>query len=537
MQVEGTRRQLADLRYYVGLLRGKLWLIVLIVALAVGGALALSYRQTPIYESTAKVLVKPPLNPAQLLNAPGDILALETEQEIAQSEVVASRAATHVEPPMTSSELLQNLEVDVPVDTQILVITFSNPSPKTARMGADAVAGAYLAFKADQTRDAVAEVREPLTMKMQALLSRLRALDAQIENSPGGVSPEQQLERDALSSRLEILGNQLAPLSSILVDQGDIIQPADLPASPSSPNHPLNGAAGFAIGLFLAIVIVFLRERLDNTIRSRRELQIMSRAPVLGMIPWIRGRRRRERIAPIWTPAAESYRTLRTALLYASEAHGHSVFLIASAVPGDGKTITAANLAASLAQAGKRVVAVSADLRAPRLERHFKLKNRKGLTEYLTEHATLEEVLLETGIRGLRIIPSGRETWSGSELLASDAMRRLIQTLRMQADYVVIDTPPVLTVSDALGLSQIADVTLFVARSASTTPEAVDEARTLFEQVGANLIGSVLNAARAGRRSPTYYGSYYPDRRNRPIQDGDIFLDLPETSGSERTSS
>ncbi len=221
-------------------------------------------------------------------------------------------------------------------------------------------------------------------------------------------------------------------------------------------------------------------------------------APVLAVIPrvpsWTDGAKAHlVALAEPKGPASEAYRALRTSVLVNAVQRSVKVILVVSPTQGEGKTTTAANLAVTLAQADKSVVLISADLRRPRLHEFFDIRNERGLTEVLTGTTPAWESLKRTEIENLWVLPSGSIPSNPAELLQSEKMRELLEEQRAVVDFVIMDCPPVLQVSDALGLVPLSDAVLFVADAKNTRKGAADQARQQLEQVGATFIGSVLN--------------------------------------------
>jgi capsular exopolysaccharide synthesis family protein len=210
------------------------------------------------------------------------------------------------------------------------------------------------------------------------------------------------------------------------------------------------------------------------------------------------------------SPAAEAYRSLRTNLQFISRDGTVRVISVTSPHAGEGKTTTVANIATTLALTGKRVMALSADLRKPRLHRFFGLDNERGLSSVLAGQAQLAEVARRVeGLDSLRIVTSGPVPPNPAELLSSDAMESLLTQLRSMADYVVIDTPPVLVVSDAMIVAPRVDGVVVVVDADTTTGGAASHTIDQLEQVGGNVIGSVLNRFDPSKaRYYSYAGKY-----------------------------
>ncbi|MEX2459397.1 MAG: polysaccharide biosynthesis tyrosine autokinase [Actinomycetota bacterium] len=519
-----------QLREYLSILRARRWSIVVIAGAILLSTLFFSFRQTPIYESTTKVLVKPVNNPFAT-NAPvSSLINLDTEREIASSTEVAIRASESISPPEDPAELLGDLSVSVPTNTQVLEITFSDPSPIRAQAGAAAFANAYIDYKTEQATNALNEVRSPIEDQIRDLTEQLNRLNAAIAAQGAGATPEQQSRREELTSQLAVLRSQLAPLRSVVVDPGDILQTAGLPSSPSSPNHLRNAALALFVGLALGVGIAFLRERLDDRLRGRADLEQRAQAPVLAVIPKVAGWKKRDeaRLTTVTEPrsgVAEAYRTLRTSVLFAAAQREIKAILVTSATAGEGKTTTAANLAVVLANAGKRVILVDADLRKPRIHRFLNLPNRTGLVNVLAGEALPWETLLDPGVDNLRVLPSGPVPTRPAELLGSEAMGELVAEFRQVADFVILDSPPVLAVSDALALAPLCQTVLYVSQAETTTRGAVMHARERLDQVGVEVLGAVLNGfdPSKSRTDPYYYYRYYYRTRSGPGGDGSYF--------------
>jgi capsular exopolysaccharide synthesis family protein len=274
-------------------------------------------------------------------------------------------------------------------------------------------------------------------------------------------------------------------------------------------------ALGFVAGLVLGVGFAFVRERMDDRIHGRAQLEAAVGAPVLAVVPQVPGWRKRAQTKLVTTsasgsPAAEAYRSLRTNLQFISRDGTVRVISVTSPHAGEGKTTTVANIATTLALTGKRVMALSADLRKPRLHRFFGLDNERGLSSVLAGQAQLAEVARRVeGLDSLRIVTSGPVPPNPAELLSSDAMESLLTQLRSMADYVVIDTPPVLVVSDAMIVAPRVDGVVVVVDADTTTGGAASHTIDQLEQVGGNVIGSVLNRFDPSKaRYYSYAGKY-----------------------------
>ena len=274
-----------------------------------------------------------------------------------------------------------------------------------------------------------------------------------------------------------------------------IITPATAPLLPSAPNSKLNLLIGLLLGLGIGIGIAILRSRLDNRIRGEADLRLVTDAPLLGGITFDQAASDRPLLtqAVPQSPRAESFRQLRTNLQFANIAGHAKTVLVTSSLPGEGKSTTATNLAISLAQAGQKVCLVDADLRRPMVDEYLGLDRNAGLTTALLGRAEVEELLQPWGEDHLHVLTSGQIPPNPSELLGSDNMRQLIRGLEQIFDTVVIDTPPILPVTDAAVLAQQAGGVVVVVGVDSTRRNELERSITALELVGADLLGIVLN--------------------------------------------
>jgi capsular exopolysaccharide synthesis family protein len=206
---------------------------------------------------------------------------------------------------------------------------------------------------------------------------------------------------------------------------------------------------------------------------------------------------------------AESYRSIRTALLLSSADRPVKSIVVTSALPGEGKTVTVANLAVTLAQSGKTVLVVDADLRRPRQHRLFKVKNTFGLTTYLTDSVSIKDVVKSTDIPNLYLVNSGPIPPNPAELLGSDKMTRFISMMGEEYDFMIFDLPPMLEISDALVLGAKVDGVGLVVWGDKTSREALKKAREKLDMLKVRTLGVIINNVTLPHRGPYYYKGYY----------------------------
>lgn len=497
MQQEPTSVPSKDLRAYIATIRHQKWPILLAVVVTVAASFFFTSRQTPLYTSEGRVLVRPKGALGSSLSGSTDSIDMPTERFTATSSGVAEEVVKAYERSETPEELLANLIVDIEPETQVLRFSYTDASPSKAQILNDAFMASYLALRIRDTENLLEQQRKPLQEKLNSIKKQIQNLGQQINRNP---------ENTSLTSRMGSALFQQAGLETAIrgltpdpESGGEISTPATRPATPSSPSYPRNIALAIMIGLALGLGTALLREHLSEGLKGSKDLEEAVRAPVLAAVPRVPGWRRRSETQLIArdlpkSSAAEAYRTLRTNLQYMAERDDLRVIAVTSATLGEGKTTTAANLGVTLAQTGKRVIIVSCDLRKPRLHRFFGLTNDIGVTNILRGEATLAQAAQRPdGIDSLRMLASGPVPSNPAELLGSEEMDSLLGELRLFADVVLIDTPPILAVSDSLILGPRSDGVIIVADAHNSSRGAVEHTREQLDQVGAGIVGCVFN--------------------------------------------
>lgn len=309
-----------------------------------------------------------------------------------------------------------------------------------------------------------------------------------------------------------------------------IVDRARIPLHPARPNIPINLEFAVLVGLVGGVAIAFALEALDTTVRTPEQAESISGLPILGVIPLqsiFEGAVTSIAKAPLLkklprtnsgprplisylephSEIAEAYRALRTSILLSSVSQPPRSILVTSSVPQDGKTMTSINISIVLAQQGKRVLLVDADMRRPSVHKAFGIKGQVGLSNLLTGGAKISDAIQTTVQPNLFVLPAGPVPPHPSELLSSSLMEDLLRKWREEYDHVIIDSSPVISVTDAVLLSVQADAVLLIVRSGQTTSAHVRRTRSLLQSVKASLLGIVVNAA--DLTSPDYYYYYY----------------------------
>ena len=303
------------------------------------------------------------------------------------------------------------------------------------------------------------------------------------------------------------------------------VQPAKLNPEAVSPDVTRNLALGGVLGLLIGLGLALLRSRLDNTVKTGDDVQTLTETGVIGTV--LEDQRLDEKhvatSADEHSMTAEAFRAIRTNLQFLNVDNPPRVIVIASSVPGEGKSTLAVNLATALAQSGSRVTLIEADLRRPRVVRYMGLVGGAGLTNVLAGTADLHEVVQPWGEGKLSVLPAGPMPPNPSELLGSAHMRTLVETLRETQDFVIIDTPPLLPVTDAAVLSVVADGCLITTRYGRTRREQLHEAAKVLSRVDAKLLGVVLNRVPQSAAVARGYGygyGYQADAGREPVGAG-----------------
>ncbi|MGA7855221.1 MAG: polysaccharide biosynthesis tyrosine autokinase, partial [Candidatus Acidiferrales bacterium] len=315
-----------------------------------------------------------------------------------------------------------------------------------------------------------------------------------------------------------------------------VVDPALVPTAPAGPQKTRNIVLGFLVGLVGGIGLAIFREYLDNTVKSPDDIELLAGLPSLAVVPALPGSDHRHRHWPLRTRKAapqttsgprvetlshtqpksqisEAFRALRTSLLLSQAEHPPQVILVTSALPREGKTTSAVNLAVTLAQLGDRTLLIDSDLRKPGIRRALSMPIGKetGLSSYLAGVSNLDEIVYpHPAISNLATMTTGPIPPSPADLLSSHRMRDAISDLRRRFKFIVIDSPPVRAATDAVIVSSLTDGVLLVVRSGQTPKEAFTRTRDLLSAVKSRILGVVLNAVDS--TAPDYYYSYryYP---------------------------
>ncbi|MDJ0396351.1 polysaccharide biosynthesis tyrosine autokinase [Rhodococcus sp. G-MC3] len=455
-----------EIQDYLQILRTRWMIIVVTVAVAVLGALAVSLLTTPTYQSCSRVFVSTSGGSTVTESYQGNLFSQQrvaSYSELVTGETLAARTIDELGLDMSPSALASKVTAKSTPDTVLLDTCVVDDSPAVARDIANSLA------------------------------TQLTTLVRELETPEDGGSP-------AAGVRL--------------------VEQAQESATPISPKTTRNLALGAAVGLLLGIALAVLRDRLDNTIKSRSKLEAVAKTPLVGSLPFDKTLKEAAivQFGVAHSPSAEAYRELRTNLQFLEVDHPPRVIVVTSAVPAEGKTTVAVNLALALAEAGHHVALVEGDLRRPRVSKYMGLIGSVGLSTVLAGQAGLSDVMQPTSFEGLEVLASGPLPPNPSELLGSEASRRIIEELRGRFDYVIVDGAPLLPVTDSALLTTHSDGALIVARFGHTSESEVARAVGNLETIGAHILGAVFTMMPSGRKGGDNYSYYYETDKSIPRQ-------------------
>ncbi len=335
-----------------------------------------------------------------------------------------------------------------------------------------------------------------------------------------------------------------------------LVDAAQEPKSPIRPNTTTNVGIGLILGVFLGLGLVLIREQMDSSIKSPEDFEQRLQITFLGLLPEVgededktNGKKKRRLVPrrPVvddfppelivherpLSGVAEAARTLRTNLMFMNPDRPYRKLLVTSAAPAEGKTTVACSIAISLAQGGQRVCIIDCDLRRPRLHRIFDRVGDTGLTNLLVGDATLDEVALPTKVPNLWCVPAGPIPPNPADVLHSDRFRQFLDSLMDRFDRIVLDSPPLVAVTDSAIISTLVDGTVFVVRAFKTTRALSRQGLRALADVDAPIVGGVLNAVDFKRRGYDYYQYYYYKREGYlPVRNDDDHKKEPPTQGA-----
>jgi len=544
------------------------WLIVLAVTIAAISSFVASKAATPLYRTKTTLMIgriteSPDATGYQLYTS--QQLAI-TYIQLAKREPVLSGAIKSLGLNMEWQALANQVNAEVIPNTQLLEITVIDTDPYRAKVLADAVGEQLVLLSPGTAKQQNSDQNEFTQSQLSDLKDKIKKGQEDI------IQLQQELDAANSASQIQTLQTQISVLenkisgwqntySTLLISYqgGDvnavsILEQAQVPTVPFSPNVMNNVLVASLIGLVLALGGAFLIEYMDDTVKNPEEVTKTTGLPTLVQVPDIQGGdeypTKLVAVNEPLSPIVEAYRILRTNLQFSTLDRPITSLMVTSPSPSEGKSITLANLAVVMAQSGRKVIIVDTDFRRPTQHRIFNLSNRVGLTDLILKKISatapdldnsddplneafddLGRYIQKTEVPNLSLLSTGQLPPNPAELLGSELMGALIQTLKNQADTLLFDSPPTLVFSDAAVLSTRVDGVIIVNDATKTRRNDSIRAVEELKRVHAHILGIILN--RSGRRQDSYYYYYYysKDGEKKKKRRNRIELQLPKLSG------
>ena len=569
---------------YATLLLQWSWLLILLAVLAGGTAYYLSKRQTPIYQSSALVMLNgaPGYQSDPYSNSLVGQQLGATYAKVMTTQPVLNSVAKKLG--YSSFPYTASVQATADTNTGLITVIVTDIDPDRAALIANTLVGVFAdQMQADQvsryadSKTSLQDQMNSLTQKIQSTTVAITALNTQIQETnnaltsvnaeiqtqttiitnasnattrlqsldPATIAADQaiiasdQAKRDQLNITLaqyqpqetqlqttlanyqQSYNNLFQSYQSVLLAEAQATStivnknPAVPNGYPVAPQPTRSAMLAAVVGLMVAAGIILLIEFLDDTIRDPQEITRRWGIPILGMIVRYKSSSG-EALVTIKhprSPISEAFRSLRTNLQFAGIENPIRTLLVTSPSPSDGKTTIVANLASVIAQSGRNVVIVDADLRRPRIHKMFQLSNRVGLTDqFIRTQDRFDGSIKSTEVTNLHAITSGTLPPNPSELLSSGRMSEILKLLGDQFNTVIIDSPPTLLVTDAIVLAQRVDGVLLVVKPSVTKWASLKQAIEQLQRVKANLLGVVVNDVNVGRSRYYYYRGYYKQK-------------------------
>lgn len=480
--------------------------------------LVLSFRQTPIYEGKARLLLQP-ASDVSLFDSNATTaridpeLLVETEIQVIKSDPVRTAVEQKLGP-------VRDVEAERVGESLMIEVRGHSTDPERAAAVSNAYANTYVEFRRRQATDEMLGAGEGIQAKINELQRQIDALDSRATSRRDVLVAQQARFKDRL--------DEIEVEAGLQSGAARVVSTASVPKKPVKPAPVRNALLASIAGVFLGVSLAGLLEYLDDTVMTKDDLaRVTGGLPVLGVVPIVRAWRTRRSGLQLtaagdpMSPASEAYRALRTSVQLLGVDRPVRSVQVTSAVAGEGKTTTAANLASSLSASGQRVVLVDCDLRRPRLAEAFGVGNEVGITSVLAGHVSLSDAIqLLTTHHHLHLLTAGPLPPDPSELLGSRRASELVFAIQSEFDIVVIDSAPVLPVTDATLLAAWVDATMLVVTSGATRSKHLRGAIELLRRVDAPLMGTVLNQATAEAGFGYRYGRYEANGERRLLLKG-----------------
>lgn len=446
---------------FIGVLRSRWVIICVTIAVAVLGAVAVNFLTTPLYQASTRLFVSTTsgASPGEIYQ--GGLFSQErviSYTKLLTGETLAQRTIDKLHLDMSADELRNRVKASSTADTVLIDVAVLDPSPIRARDIADVLSDEFV----------------------------------------------------VMVSELETPGGEGRPAARVIVEQH-----ASIPTKPEIPKTALILTVGLTLGVVFGIGLAAFCEWFDNTVKNRQILEEITGASLIATIPFDKDRQAETPIsfATDRSAIAESFRELRTNLEFLDVDDPPRVIVVISSLPSEGKTTTAINVALALAEAEHNVVLVDGDMRRPSVDTHFGLIRQVGFSTVVSGRVGVPQALQSTRFPGLSVLTSGSIPPNPSELLGTKAAQKLLGELRGAFDYVIVDSSPLLAVTDAAVLAAASDGVLVIARFAKTKRDQLSHAVGNVENVGARILGAIFTMM--PERAKESYRYSYEDNTHR----------------------
>lgn len=507
-----------DLRYYLSLILHWWWLIVLAAVIAGAASYFISKRMTPYYQASSTVLVN--AAPASKASDYNSVMMSEqltsTYAQMMSKDAVLSQVAKQVGLSNPPDQIKKWITVTPVRDTQLIQVVVETTDPELSAKIANSIVDVF----ATQIQDIQTQ---RFSQSKTALETQLTDYEKQIADMTSEISKtETSDEKDRLNEKITqyrgMYANLLQSYEQIRLSEAQSVSTVVQVESAASNPEPVkpkvmqNTLLAAIVGILLAAGLIFVREAFDDTVKTPDDITRKFKLPVLGVIT----HHEADPDAPIAmssprSPITEAYRTLRTNLGYTSVDRKLNTIMVTSPEPGEGKSTITSNLGVVMAQNGKRVIALDCDLRHPCLHSNFGLSNRQGMSTLLSQNSEVTaEICNPTKEKGLFVITTGPIPPNPAELMGSQKLQSILKWMKETADVILIDTPPVLAVSDAVILAPSLDGVVLVVRPGKTRFGALKQSIEQLQLVNARILGVVLNdVVTRGKAYGYYYKNYH----------------------------